>query len=363
MEESQHCSTTEICGPAFERIEDDETNPQVKVTVKVVRSSKFWFQDGNVVLQAEHTQFRLHRSVLSMHCPIFRDMFACSLPENGPTVDGCPLVHFSETLEDTENFIKILYKSIKTYNRRYTVRLSLLRTMLHFGRKYDMRPLRQEAVYCLMLEFPSTLKEWTEHVFGNVIDDSDSDVEGMFEILYLAYEHSITSILPALYLRICLTHNAQEIVEGFQCAAKNLPLDNKLLTNCLLGRERLHRSVSSLTLAWLYDNNALSRSDCKTQCQKRRYMLITKLWNNDILFSLKYAVYPWEDISLSEELCSSCSKIAKVVYGRAQTSNWDQLKTYFGLCDLEDGLDWETSSDSSQSEAVAEELVEDDAGL
>jgi hypothetical protein len=92
-------------------------------------------------------------------------------------------------------------------------------------------------------------------------------------------------------------------------------------------------------------------------------MLITKLWNNDILFSLKYAVYPWEDISLSEELCSSCSKIAKVVYGRAQTSNWDQLKTYFGLCDLEDGLDWETSSDSSQSEAVAEELVEDDAGL
>ena len=107
--ESQHCATAEICGPAFERIEDDETNPQVKV----VRSSKFWFEDGNVVLQAEHMQFRLHRSVLSMHCPIFRDMFACSLPENGPTVDGCPLVHLSETLEDVKNFVKILYKSIK----------------------------------------------------------------------------------------------------------------------------------------------------------------------------------------------------------------------------------------------------------
>jgi hypothetical protein len=110
----EQCTLTEICGPFGERKEDDdETNPQVKVTVKVVRSSKFWFEDGNVVLQAEHTQFRLHRSVLSMHCSIFRDMFACSLPENGLTVDGCRLINLSETLEDVKNFVKILYKSLK----------------------------------------------------------------------------------------------------------------------------------------------------------------------------------------------------------------------------------------------------------
>ena len=110
----QH-TPTEICGPFGEpgegKEDDDEINPQV--TDKVVRSSKFWFEDGNVVLQAEHTQFRLHRSVLSMHCPIFRNMFACSLPENGPTVDGCPLVNLSETLEDVKNFVKILYRSIR----------------------------------------------------------------------------------------------------------------------------------------------------------------------------------------------------------------------------------------------------------
>ena len=107
-------TTAEIraSGPSVERKEDDdETNPQVKV----VRSSKFWFEDGNIVLQAEHTQFRLHRSVLSTHCPTFRNMFACSLPENGSTVDGCPLVDLSasETLEDVKNLVKILYRSIK----------------------------------------------------------------------------------------------------------------------------------------------------------------------------------------------------------------------------------------------------------
>jgi hypothetical protein len=101
-----------------------------------------------------------------------------------------------------------------------------------------MRPLRQEAVYCLMLEFPSTLKEWTEHVFGDVIDNSDSDVEGMFEILYLAYEHSITSILPALYLRICLTHNAVSRVVLFG--------SHIYLNSCLIASKKSLRAFNVL---------------------------------------------------------------------------------------------------------------------
>jgi len=212
-----------------------------------------------------------------------------------------------------------------------------------------------------MLEFPSTLQQWSDQVFGNVINGINS-VEiptiPLFEILYLAHEHSITSILPAVYLHICLTHNAQEITEGFQFVAKKSTLDNRLAINCLLGRERLHRSVSSLTLKWLHDNNALPSLDCKNKCQKRRSMLITQLWNNDIQFSLKFALHSWELVNLGEGLCSSCSRAAQVAYQRARTTNWDQLKTYFGLCDLEDELDWEASSsdfDSSQSEADAEE--------
>ena len=55
--------------------------------------------------------------------------------------------------------------------------------------------------------------------------------------------------------------------------------------------------------------------------------------------------------------------VAQVVYDRGRTTNWDQLKTYFGLCDSEDELNWESDSDSSQSDASAEALVEDEAGL
>ena len=79
--------------------------------------------------------------------------------------------------------------------------------MLHFGRKYDIRRLHHEAVHCLRKEYPSTLIKWTYQDYNVVVDDGET-MEGMLEILNLAYEHSIISILPALYLRICLAYDA-----------------------------------------------------------------------------------------------------------------------------------------------------------
>ena len=129
--------------------------------------------------------------------------------------------------------------------------------MLHFGRKYDMRGLRREAVHCLMLEFPSTLRQWSNQLFGNVIDGINSEsmekpTISLFEILYLAHENSITSILPALYLRICLTHNAVSQVVLF---GSHIYLDSCIL----IVRKKSSRAfnmlqkirVSVMTDCWL----------------------------------------------------------------------------------------------------------------
>jgi hypothetical protein len=81
-------------------------------------------------------------------------------------------------------------------------------------------------------------------------------------------------------------------------------------------------------------------------------MLINKLWNNDIQFSLKFAVYPWEDLNLDEGLCIFCSQAAKVAYRNARIINWGQLKTYFGLGlgDLEHEPDSEPELSYSDSD-------------
>jgi len=73
--------------------------------------SQYWFEDGNVVLLTENTLFRVHRSILSRHSEIFKDTFAMpqAPSEENECIEGCPVVPLSDTTEDINNMISLLY--------------------------------------------------------------------------------------------------------------------------------------------------------------------------------------------------------------------------------------------------------------
>ena len=68
-----------------------------------------WLDDGNIILQAESTRFRVVRSILSASSSVFRDIFSLPQPENENLVDGCPVVHVSDTAEDLHHVLKALF--------------------------------------------------------------------------------------------------------------------------------------------------------------------------------------------------------------------------------------------------------------
>lgn len=75
-----------------------------------------WHDDGNIVLQAEGIPFRLHRSVLSYHSVVFRDMFSIgSRLVDGEIVDGCPVVDLSDSIYDLSHFLLPLYSGGSRY--------------------------------------------------------------------------------------------------------------------------------------------------------------------------------------------------------------------------------------------------------
>jgi len=74
-----------------------------------VTRSKIWFADGNLVIQAESTQFRVHGSVLSMHSSVLKDCFETPQPTEQETVEGCSLVHMPDYAADLELVFPILY--------------------------------------------------------------------------------------------------------------------------------------------------------------------------------------------------------------------------------------------------------------
>lgn len=81
---------------------------QEEVVVK--QSPTLWLEDGNIILHAENTQFRVHRSVLSIHSTVFQDMFGIPQPQGEPTIDGCPVVHLSDSAQDVKLLLDALYK-------------------------------------------------------------------------------------------------------------------------------------------------------------------------------------------------------------------------------------------------------------
>jgi len=63
-------------------------------STELTRSPDHWFDDGSIILEAESTQFRVHRTMLARHSSIFRDMFEIPQPAHGePVVEGCLMVH------------------------------------------------------------------------------------------------------------------------------------------------------------------------------------------------------------------------------------------------------------------------------
>lgn len=68
------------------------------------RPPDLWFDDGSVALQVESSQFTVHRSMLSSHSAVFRDMFGVPQPSvanEGDVIEGCPVVRLQVNAQES----------------------------------------------------------------------------------------------------------------------------------------------------------------------------------------------------------------------------------------------------------------------
>jgi hypothetical protein len=72
-----------------------------------------WFEDGNIILETEQTQFRVYRGILSRYSVVFKDMFDLSGPDGEGDVEGCPVVHLSDNAEELQHVLNALHRSTR----------------------------------------------------------------------------------------------------------------------------------------------------------------------------------------------------------------------------------------------------------
>ncbi|KAJ7719927.1 hypothetical protein B0H16DRAFT_1794101 [Mycena metata] len=298
--------------PPPERLRTDIL--EVTETPPLTRSTEFWFEDGvggNVIRQVESTQFRLKKSVLSMHSSVFRGMFLLALPED-ETVDGCPVVVLSgDTLRDWVLFLGVIFPKFLGPS---CPSLDLIAAILRLGDKYDFSAFRRECIERLDEEFKATLHDYDE---GDKRWPGFKSEDTFFlRLASLAKEFDRPSLLPEIYY---------ELVTRSHYILINPPASSDRLA-CLTGYVNLLKLQSTTTLAWLDLDPPLhhipsvgcsQHAACVAAVIGQSRVCVLKQWKKD-----------WED-----GMCRSCRTKAKAVYEAGREVCWKQLPTVFGLPD------------------------------
>src|SRR5579863_7542828 len=91
--------------------------------------------DANLIIRsADLVHFRLHKSVLAMASPVFKDLLSLPQPSDSEYFDGLPVVRMSEDAELLTSLISMLYPANPVIPNSYDKVLCLLSAC----QKYDL---------------------------------------------------------------------------------------------------------------------------------------------------------------------------------------------------------------------------------
>ena len=88
----------------------DQEDFQAQINLTTSPPETFDVSDTNLIIRSsDHVDFRVHKSVLAMASPFFRDLLSLPQPSDAEIVDGLPVVQLPEGSELLNALISILY--------------------------------------------------------------------------------------------------------------------------------------------------------------------------------------------------------------------------------------------------------------
>ncbi|KAF7969809.1 hypothetical protein HWV62_25926 [Athelia sp. TMB] len=286
--------------------------------------SDLWYEDGSVVLQAENTQFKVYRGILAESSSVFNDMFSFPQPllPDIEHIEGCPVVHLSDSAQEVEYILRALFRR-EYLGHRVELPWGVFSAWLCLGQKYDIEQLYTEARNRLFEEIPATLAAYDAAEAWSVIEEPKS----YMEIAILARKTGNLSVLPFSLYECCKRHSTEEILGGVKIDKNqiiSLTLEDKLL--CLASYQRIREVQGHTTYGWL-DFSTATATGCRNpaHCTAIIYKFYYDCFppSRDAI----YALAEWEDC----DLCGACAEVAKERQQRGRIKFWDQLPSIFNL--------------------------------
>ncbi|KAH6907667.1 hypothetical protein BKA70DRAFT_1189628 [Coprinopsis sp. MPI-PUGE-AT-0042] len=312
----------------------DSLTPLPQELVDATRCPTVWFDDGNIILQVQATQFRVHKGVLSKHSEKLLRLLS-EVSEASPSIEGCPVillkggvgseVHWQQVLE-------LLYDGRRVYNASSRYSFSTVEAMLAVGKEYEFIHLVKEALEQFEETFSEELIRRKSNRFpssGFYLDDRSC----ISDVLDAALDYGVNRSLPAIYMHI-LTQNSfpANIFDGLERGDKSTgEFTSQSQRVLMLGRDRVYEAMATHMFRWLWlDSGVVPTKECQVPraCKLRLLRLHSDHWKPvpKIIKALK----PWDPQDFPG-LCHRCVSAVQGVYEQGQEEFWNELPTYFDL--------------------------------
>jgi hypothetical protein len=107
----------------------DQDNYQTHINSAMSQPETFDISDANLIIRSSDlVDFRVHKSIMALVSPFFKDLLSLPQPSDGESVDGLPVVQLSEGSELLSSLVSMLYPVRAVIPNSYEKVLYLLAT-------------------------------------------------------------------------------------------------------------------------------------------------------------------------------------------------------------------------------------------
>jgi len=310
-------------------------------------SKDVWFDDGNVILQAESTLFRVFRGILSSNSPVFADMFSVPQPSTSIEMfDSCPLIQIFDSAEDVKHFLKAIHDA-SYYDVKTTSEFSVVAGILRLSSKYSVSYLRKRAISHLITMFPSSLQDFQDNRSQATNIAKLNHYTGLsMEVVNLAKTARVPMLLP-ISLYYCAVMRLEYILDGVFVGNegdetfRKIELDWPEKRAILLGRralvDRARHSLFSFLLVPADPASNLPNAPTAAGCAYPQRCEIGKLkWLRQMEPLLSgdkcgplHMQFDWQ--RYGADVCMHCVLDGKNKYREGLRKSWEELPSFFGL--------------------------------
>ncbi|KAH8826449.1 hypothetical protein DL96DRAFT_1608011 [Flagelloscypha sp. PMI_526] len=350
-------------------------------------SPDLYFADGNIVLVASSTAFKVHKCQLARQSDMFSDLFHVASDTNNPGdewFDGVAKVVLHDDSDDVAFFLKAIYDGL--YFTPTASCFPALSSTLRLSSKYLVPHLQALCINRLVLDWPTTLSGWDQRE-NNSLDPNGKynpreftphPVEVIklveeigcdaFNIALLSQVVPSNSFYGATGSRILCTalydlsrYGPSRILSSISNSPKSCAPPSPILARALQGRGSAQRFMANFiarelsgrepSLNCAYTAHKYPSAFTPQACRESFYFIMLNLLRSiggiasgrdaDPLFTLVQAVEmmerrdfsagPGQSKTCGLKICGECKADFKACADRARKEVWENLPSWFGL--------------------------------